>query len=60
MHRFSKIVIQPRVSRSVYFRFKTLAASHAVSVEKAIEELMRDALARVGVETPEHEDVKTT
>jgi len=59
VHKFSKIVIQPRVSRSVYFRFKNLAKSHTVPVEKAIEELMRDALERAGVETHEPGEVKS-
>ena len=59
MHFFSKIVIQPRVSRSAYFKFKQLCHAHSVPVERAIEELMKDALERAGVETAENGGVKS-
>ena len=48
--RMGKLPIQPKVDRETYFRFKSLAHSHGVSVEKALEELMRDALERAGIQ----------
>jgi hypothetical protein len=44
-----RIVIQPRVSRETYVRFKSLAHAHGVTVERALEELMRSALQRAGI-----------
>lgn len=54
----SKIAIQPKVSRDVYFKFKTFAQANGVPIEKAIEELMRQALTRAGIEVtgPERAD----
>jgi hypothetical protein len=46
----SKFAMQSRVDRETYFKFKALAHSHGVSIERAIEALMRDALYRAGID----------
>ncbi len=46
----SRLTIQPTVDRETYFRFKSLSQSLGVPVGKALEELMRDALERAGIE----------
>ena len=49
----TRVTIQPKVPRDVYFRFKQLCHAHDVSVERAIAELMREALERAGVSSLE-------
>lgn len=44
-----RIKIQPKIARSVYFPFRDLSHAMGVSVETAIETLMRDALERTGI-----------
>lgn len=43
------IPIQPRVDRDLYFKFRALCHANDVTVEQAIEELIRAALERAGV-----------
>jgi hypothetical protein len=54
-----KLPIQSRVDRDTLFRFKNLAHSHGVSIERALEELMRGALERAGVATTDNQTATT-
>ena len=45
----AKRVIQPRISPQVYFAFRELCHANGVTVERAVEELMRDAVERHGL-----------
>jgi antitoxin component of RelBE/YafQ-DinJ toxin-antitoxin module len=46
----AKTVIQPRVDREVYARFKRLCLALGVPVEQALQGLMTDALERAGIQ----------
>jgi len=48
------IPIQPRIDRDLYCRFRALCHASDVTVERAIEELMRSALDRAGVSDRPH------
>lgn len=50
------IPIQPRVDRDMYFRFRALCHANDVTVEQAIEELIRAALERAGVSQAKDEN----
>ncbi len=52
-------VIQPRVDRQTYAQFKLVCHAHGVSVEGAIEALMREALKRAGVAVAEESITET-
>jgi hypothetical protein len=43
------IPIQPRIDRDLYFKFRALCHASDVTVERAIEELIRAALERAGI-----------
>ena len=45
----TRMVINPRISRRIYFAFKALCRSNGFPVEKGIEEIMRMALERAEV-----------
>ena len=47
--RDNRIVISPRVSRKIYFLFRDMCHSHGIAVERGIEEAIRSALARAGI-----------
>jgi hypothetical protein len=53
------IPIQPRVDRDLYFRFRALCHANGVTVERAVEELIRAALERAGVSDDAHREVQT-
>jgi hypothetical protein len=56
----SRIAIQPKVSRDVYFKFKALAIANGVTVERAIEQAMRDILARARIPLTSSEEPVST
>ena len=44
-----KLPIQPRIDSGLYYRFRALCHANGVTVERAVEELIRSALERAGV-----------
>ena len=49
----SKVTVTPRISRDVYFKFKSLCHAHRIPVERGIEEVLRAALERAQVDVRE-------
>ena len=52
------VPIQPRVDRDLYFKFRALCHSNGVTVERAVEELIRSALERAGVSDGQHAETQ--
>ena len=44
-----RITISPKVDRKIYFRFRDLCYAHGVTVERGVEQAMKDVLDRAGV-----------
>lgn len=43
-------MLQATVDRELFFKFKHLCRAHGITLSRGVEELLRDALARAGVE----------
>jgi len=54
-----KVPIQPRIDGDLYFPFRALCHANGVTVERAVEELIRAALERAGVSDDQHAEMQT-
>ena len=44
-----RITISPKVDRRIYFQFRDLCFAHGITVERGIEQALRQVLERAGV-----------